>query len=94
MLDLGTCGNNEMKAEWMVFPNPIFDKFTINYNGINGLRNIEISISDVQGSIVLNKFMVISNGQIELSLSEYPDGVYTLSIRTGDRVDVLKLIKL
>ena len=45
-------------------------------------------------SIVLNKVMVISNGQIELSLFGYPDGVYTLNIRTGDRVDVFKLIKL
>jgi hypothetical protein len=94
MVDLGTCGNNEMKAEWMVFPNPIFDQFTISYNGINGIRSTEIAISDAQGSIVLNKVMVISNGSIELSLTGYPDGVYTLSIRTGDRVDVFKLIKL
>jgi len=94
MVDLGNCGNNEITSEWEVFPNPIIDKHTINYNGINGLRNIEITISDAQGAIVLNKFMQIVNGHVEMSLFGFPCGIYTLRIRTGDRVEVFKLIKL
>jgi hypothetical protein len=37
---------------------------------------------------------LINNGHIEMSLSGYTEGIYTLSIRTGDRVEVFKLIKL
>jgi hypothetical protein len=94
MVELGSCGNNEITAEWEVFPNPIIDKYTINYNGINGLRNTEITICNAQGAIVWNKFMQIVNGHIEMSLSGFPFGIYTLRIRTGDRVEVFKLIKL
>ena len=94
MVDLGTCGNSEIKAEWEVFPNPIFDKFTINYNGNTGQRNTELTISNSQGSIIMNKKVSIINGQIELSLLGYPEGIYTLTIITGDKVEVFKLVKL
>lgn len=94
MVDLGSCGNSEIKAEWEVFPNPIFDKFTINYNGNTGQRNTELTISNSQGSIIMNKKVSIINGQIDLSLLGYPEGIYTLTIRTGDKVEVFKLVKL
>ncbi len=94
MIDLGSCGNDDLKSDWDIFPNPIEDKFTIHYNGINGLRNTEIMICDAQGTTIISKVMVLNNGHIEMTLMGYPNGVYTLSIRTGDRVEVYKLIKL
>jgi hypothetical protein len=94
LIDIGTCGNTILKAEWEVYPNPISDIFTVNYNGVNGLKSTVLTITNSQGTIVYNKTATFNNGHLDLTMAGLSDGIYTLSIKTGDKVEVFKLVKM
>jgi hypothetical protein len=93
-IDLGTCGDAILKSEWEVYPNPISDIFKLNYTGAYGLKLTEINIINPQGSIVYRKTSIFNNGYFEMNLAGLCAGIYTLTIKTGDKIKVFKLVKI
>jgi Carboxypeptidase regulatory-like domain/Secretion system C-terminal sorting domain len=82
-LTSGTSSNRDVDNNWMMYayPNPFTSDLTIDYqlDGLHG--NIELTMSDVSGSVKLSKKLVNTEGV--LTISEYiPQGVYFLKITT------------
>jgi hypothetical protein len=76
-----------------VYPNPSNGLFSISVDGIDGI--IRLSVFDARGREVLAT-SVVGNGQKtmqNIDLSNYANGVYTLSIRTAKGTATQKLVK-
>lgn len=74
-----------------VFPNPSRDgKITINFSSMSGINDLEISVIDLKGIVILNKeFRKPSSDKIEIEL---PGGVYIIRIISNDQYYLKKII--
>ena len=73
-----------------VFPNPACNNITISFK--KGLtKDMCVSIFDINGKQVMHK---VSRNQnlVEFDVSTLPAGMYLLKIRTGEGIEVKKLI--
>ena len=72
-------------GELAVFPNPVKDVLTINYD--KAIRQIDVY--DVFGKLV-KTFKTVSNS---INLSELSSGVYMLNMQTEDGLVIKKIVK-
>lgn len=77
---------------WSVYPNPSEGIFSLRNNKVLK-RNVELLIYDISGDMIF-QHLVESDGVYisEINLSEYPKGVYILSIEADDNIHTQKLI--
>jgi len=70
-----------------VYPNPNNGEFRIDFD-VEGLRNVEISISDIAGKIIYtNDLGKVSGTQREkVNLSDYAQGMYIVQLKSDDVV--------
>ncbi|MCT4623564.1 MAG: right-handed parallel beta-helix repeat-containing protein, partial [Schleiferiaceae bacterium] len=68
-----------------VYPNPNAGEFRIDFD-VEGLRNVEISISDITGrTIYANNLGKVSGAQRqEINISNYAKGMYIVQVKTDD----------
>jgi len=71
-------GSNEAINEIAIYPNPFNTSFNINLNNISTANNVQISIYNVTGEIVLNKSLTTQFNTIEMS--NLPAGIYIYKI--------------
>ncbi|MEO9021363.1 MAG: Ig-like domain-containing protein [Ginsengibacter sp.] len=86
-----TCSNPMLS----VSPNPFRDKITIRFMA-NQNEKINIRLSDGAGKLIINNMIDVKEGGNNIvlnNLSNLSSGVYTLSIRTRDRIFIEKLVK-
>ena len=78
-----TTGINEVtdKLNLLVYPNPTSGKFTIE-SGKLKMQNAEIQVYNMLGVQVYSKLSTL-NSQISIDLSNQPNGVYFLLLKTG-----------
>ena len=70
-----------------IFPNPSDGRFTIEYNGDNAIY----TVSDICGKNIAHG--KLSFGQNSLNLQGFPNGLYIISINSGDATYKQKIIK-
>ena len=81
----------ENENEVFLFPNPANNVLNIQFkNPVDGKLNV--SISNVQGSIIRNAIFENSTRQLQLNTSGISSGIYFVQIRTGDKVFTEKVI--
>ena len=69
-------------AAWSLFPNPGTGVFNLQYNGKNGLANVEVM--DVIGRIVYNQQAQVANGTTQsLDLTGLSAGNYNVRLTVG-----------
>jgi hypothetical protein len=88
-VNVSTVGMDNYEAAIMamqIFPNPGTGVYTLSIS-----ENAEITVSNVIGEIVLKQN--ISKGNTVLDLEKQTAGIYSVSIITGGRSAVVKLIK-
>ncbi len=75
---------------YTIMPNPTTGAFTMVTTGLPA--NIPIEIYAADGRMVRS---FTTNGQVrmELDLSNEPNGLYTLRVGTGDRTEVIRVVK-
>ncbi|MCF0189673.1 MAG: fibronectin type III domain-containing protein [Marinilabiliaceae bacterium] len=87
-----TYGNINSRLKATVNPNPVQAgvNFTVNINGLTDeeLRNAEILIYDMNGTIVNNLTTVSQSNTLVLAR----DGIYVVVVTSGDQKDVVKLL--
>ncbi len=76
-----------MNTSLNVYPNPNNGKFRIDFDA-EGLRNVEITISDITGKVIYaNDLGKVSGSQREeVNLSNYAKGVYIVQLKSDDVV--------
>ena len=82
------------KAYLRIYPNPGSGIFNLSMD-LNGTDNVYIKVYDLSGRMILNREHENIPHRLEtrLDLSEFPDGVYTLLVRSRDALGHRILIK-
>ena len=81
---------NDFGKQLMVHPNPNHGNFAINFGQV--YKNIEVSISDLNGKLVFSKSFTQAE-IVNISIKQVPAGVYLARIQSGEKKAVIKLIK-
>ncbi|MCE7067126.1 S8/S53 family peptidase [Dyadobacter sp. CY326] len=88
--------NFNAENQWNVFPNPVAERFSIEFEETNGER-VQISVYDLKGNQVFAKEVValgqMQTAQIELPSKSYPPGIYLIKAASTTREKVFKIIK-
>jgi hypothetical protein len=67
-----------------IYPNPVSNgKLVI---GMNNRQDLRIALTDITGKKMMNKNVRNTDGTTTLDLTEYPEGLYVLSVKTPDRI--------
>jgi hypothetical protein len=78
-----------------VFPNPSADNVTIQFS-LTKAQHCEISIYDINGK-TLKKIHLPKTTEgfhiVNLNISDYPNGIYSIHLRRGTLEDTKKVIK-
>ncbi|NVO02890.1 MAG: SBBP repeat-containing protein [Bacteroidetes bacterium] len=86
-------GLNELNMEsgFTLFPNPANESISIELlNLLSAVKN-NISIYDVQGQILIEKFF--QSAKTEIDISNLSSGIYIVKIQNGDRFFFKKFVK-
>lgn len=77
-------------AELTAYPNPVADILFIKNENylVNG-----IEIKDVNGRIIMNRSVGNETAIIQLSMSEYPSGIYFITMKSSHGNKTVKIIK-
>lgn len=79
-----------------VYPNPIRDQFNIEISFPTPINELDISVLDLTGRIILKKQMTV-NGQFAtetIDLSEAQSGLYLIKLKAGNHIWYKKVMKL
>lgn len=72
-----------------IYPNPVIDKLTIEYNN-EANKSIKYQIIDLRGSIVLEDVLYMNN---EIDISNFSAGIYMLKLQTENEIKTYKIVK-
>ena len=77
-----------------IFPNPVGDNFNLSFGGEIAER-ATMEIFDVNGQMVKRVIQntPAGNSHIQIDMSDFYSGIYTLKIKHEDQIQVLKLLK-
>ncbi len=78
---------NNLSANFILYPNPATDSFQIDYDNSNG--EVTLNIYDMSGRLVLNQ---IINGKTNISVSDLSNGLYNVNMRTKTGTGNKKLV--
>lgn len=75
-----------------IYPNPVFGgKVIIDLNGFGCETELTISISDIEGNVLMEQKMMASP-QIEWPVDQFKNGFYLVSVRVKDRIETCKVV--
>lgn len=86
---------NRQGMEFSIFPNPASSKFYLSVDQVDHSGSpIAIAIADLEGRVVMHDIFYSSPTikQIEVDASRLSDGVYFVTLRTGETLSTRKLI--
>jgi hypothetical protein len=87
----GIANQRSVQDAISIYPNPVNDFIGINLNSTATLK--EIKILDLTGRTIDTKSVQKGENNIRISVSDYPSGVYLISITTDQGTKVRKFIK-
>ncbi len=105
-VDNGTCNDNAVvtvtvdgcagldennAAALEVYPNPVNSTLTIANINIDG--NATISLVDLQGKVVYNNTVSNLNGNFQIDMSNFENGVYFVRVTTDNTNQEIKVVK-
>ncbi|MBK8846411.1 MAG: T9SS type A sorting domain-containing protein [Bacteroidetes bacterium] len=80
---------NTFEMDWKLYPNPATNQLTIVLP--NNLNEVTATISDITGKIIY-KTANINSEKLEVSTTDFVDGVYLVQVQTSAFVSTRKLI--
>lgn len=91
--DAGMVGIKEesISPTLFLFPNPVNDELVITLPSVTPV--IEVSVYDVTGKKVIDKSIKTSNTSFNIKTSFLANGVYTVLVKTGEKMLTGKFIK-
>ena len=83
---------SETNKDFSIYPNPSREEFNLSFINITG--NINVSIIDSKGSLVLedNFYNLSSTLEKKIKLNKYLPGIYFVTVKTGEQVINKKLV--
>ncbi|MDX1349124.1 MAG: T9SS type A sorting domain-containing protein, partial [Putridiphycobacter sp.] len=77
VIELGIENNNTVEIE-KAFPNPASERVTVLLHGMNGTANL--TIVDLEGKVVANQTVNISNSNLIVDVSDFANGMYVFNL--------------
>jgi FG-GAP-like repeat/IPT/TIG domain/Secretion system C-terminal sorting domain len=75
-----------------VYPNPVIDDIIVKVSGTtSSLRNLSVSVMDINGKIL--QTVNLKTGNNAISMKQYAAGVYTLIVKKGNTNKTIKVLK-
>lgn len=74
---------------WLIFPNPTKDQFTVKLNSVSSDVNLEVYT--MLGQLLFKQKLSAEINTIEMS--KYANGIYYVKIKEGKKEEVVKLVK-
>ncbi len=69
---------NSSSTTVSIYPNPVAENLVVDFSTVSGKYLVEVL--DMQGQILRKEFTAADKKQLQISFSEYADGIYLLSI--------------
>jgi hypothetical protein len=90
-------GDNEMsaispKAAYRLYPNPTTGIFTLEQTGVFPGVNVAVAIYGIRGEVVMTRVLT-GQKKYELSIVEFPAGLYFVKVVDGEYNATIKLVK-
>lgn len=82
------------ESGWSVYPNPFSDYIVLKNNGISANKNLVISIYTIDGISVWEKAFSSTERVILNNLATLPQGILIMRIRSGEKEERIKLLKV
>lgn len=76
-----------------VFPNPGDGKFSVSPTNIRYPVST-ITVYNILGEEILNSSFVIQNSSLEIDISDKPEGIYFIQLKTGEKIYQQKIVKM
>jgi hypothetical protein len=77
------------KRSFTIFPNPVNDKFTLTFTGINTGK---VAVSNLLGESMING-KLNSTGKLAVDVSILPQGFYFVTVETGNEILTKRFVK-
>lgn len=87
---------NSFKPHFNVFPNPVQSKGNVEFN-LSARSDVEVFVYDLQGRVVHSETLSnMAQGEhlYELNTGSYPSGTYIMIMKTGNRKEHTKFVKM
>lgn len=81
---------NNQAGTLRTFPNPVVDKFTLQFGSESGLN--EVTIYNPKGQVVHN-FLISGAPEKRVDMSGLPAGLYMLKVQGNGRTQTMKILK-
>ncbi|MBT8234796.1 MAG: thrombospondin type 3 repeat-containing protein [Bacteroidia bacterium] len=82
-----------LSDELLIYPNPIRNGIVSAYLGELSSEEVTVSLFTVNGSKVYSKRIRLDNKEVQINVSELPESVYLMNIRTARALINYKIIK-
>jgi len=94
LVKYGTVGINENKTfeTISVYPNPFNEKLEIDL-GSNKYKQVEALVYTNDGKLVFKNLVENAQEKLNLSLNSLPSGIYTLRLKTENKILYRKIVK-
>ncbi len=73
-----------------MYPNPVENILHLNFSGAD--KNIEVTVFNIQGKVI--KRVIVENGNAELNVQNYPEGIYYVRVRSGYNLVMKRFVKM
>ena len=88
---LGVDDFNEIKLDYLVYPNPTIDKLTLKIQNFNN-EDLSYQIYDINGRIL--KMEKLMNNATSISMRYFPSAIYFLRVSSGQQpLKTFKIMK-
>jgi hypothetical protein len=87
--NITTSLNQQVVQKLNIYPNPAKNKLSIQIPEV--LSVADLSITTIDGRLIL-KQLNLSNGLIEIDVSQYPLGTYMVSVQSGEKIYLNTLV--
>ena len=83
------------KEHFTVYPNPTTSTATISFDQFAQGSKYEIRVTDIMGKIIMKQSAIANSGQNirQLDLSNYPSGIYIVTVISNEGTKTLKVYK-
>lgn len=89
----------EVDYQWLIYPNPAKDVIYIDLKTASGIENKSIRLLNCVGAVVFEQKLVhssalnsIKENLYPLPISQYPNGIYFISINLNGRIFTKKIV--
>ena len=88
--------NTEIQQDFNIFPNPVGNEVSVSY-AVNQDEQVTITLYNSCGSkieVLKNEFQQPGSYHFKHNIEQLPDGVYFITLKTGNTVSTKKVIKI